>query len=169
MAPKKNFNLGRCHLKSPSRVVYQESDVKALERCPRDFVQVFRLLLFLLCVVLTSMAGCVEIEMNALLYPTTTDQEGQDKVDESPCNVKLKLTCIAGVVCSRDLSVQKASQSSGIPPDTVTHSRNESFAVTSCDPNTWKQLALNRNPNLEESIDSLPEVEHTARVKEDMK
>ena len=31
------------------------------------------------------------------------------------------------------------------------------------DPHTLRQLALNNNPNLEESIDSLPEVGHTAR------
>ena len=116
--------------------------MKELKTCTREFGHVFRLFLFQSCVVLISTAGCVEMEINTVLYPITTDQEGQDKVDESPCNVKLKLTCIAGLVCYRDLSGQRASQSSEVPRDRITRSRNENFSVTSCDPNTWKQLAI---------------------------
>lgn len=116
---------------------------------PMNFTQVRKLLLIVLSLALINLAGCIEVEVNTILDQTPMASEDQERSEEVLCKVKLKLTCIAGLVCSRDLSVQKASPSSQIYQDRTTLYGEENFAVSSCDIDTINRSALSRKLNLE--------------------
>lgn len=113
-----------------------------------NFTQVRKLLLIVLSLALTNLAGCIEVEVNTILDQTPMASEGQERPEEVLCKVKLKLTCIAGLVCSRDLSVQKASQSSQTYQDSTTVYGEENLAVTSCNPNKSRQSEASKKLNL---------------------
>lgn len=120
-----------------------------------NFIHVRKLLLMVLSLFLTNLTGCAEVEVNTIIDQTPIASEGQERPEEVMCKVKLKLTCIAGLVCFRDLSVQKASQPLQIHTDTITLSGEESFAVSSCDLDTVKRSALSSKLDLVGKVASM--------------
>lgn len=119
------------------------------------FTQVRKLLSMVLSLALTNLAGCIEVEVSTILDQTPMASEGQKRPEKVMCNVKLKLTCIAGLFCSRDLSVQKASPSSQIFQYSTTVYGEENLAVSSCDLDTIKRSALSRKSDLDGKMESI--------------
>ncbi|MDR4500812.1 MAG: hypothetical protein MRJ96_05100 [Nitrospirales bacterium] len=85
---------------------------------------------------LGSLIGCTKVEVNTVLDQTAMAPEGYKYPEEFICNVKLKLTCYAGVICFREVTTERFAGEDRVHPNSIAYFGEENLSVTSCSTNT---------------------------------